>query len=249
MNVLDLFSGIGGFSLGLERAGMKTVAFCEIDKFCRKVLKKNFPGVPIFTDIRKLNGKAIKKSVGTIDVICGGFPCQDISAANAKAAGITGRRSGLWKEYKRLICEVQPRFAIMENVSALLSRGLDVVLGDLAEIGFDAEWHCIPASSVGLPHARERVWIVAYSQRLRLSPLFYEIKKELDNKSTKEKETIQPSACIDMGEIGKFHYPQYLRVVDGISKELALQGMKQIGNAVVPAIPEIIGKAIMQVRE
>ena len=158
MNVLDLFSGIGGFSLGLERAGMKTVAFCEVDKKCQAVLRKHWPNVPIFDDVSTLRGKDIEEK---IDVICGGFPCQDISLAG-KGAGLEGKRSGLWSEFKRLIEEIKPKYAIIENVSALRSRGLDQVLREISEIGYDAEWHCITASSVGAPHRRDRIWIVAY---------------------------------------------------------------------------------------
>jgi DNA (cytosine-5)-methyltransferase 1 len=159
MNVLDLFSGIGGFSLGLERAGFKTVAFCEVDKKCQAVLKKHWPDVPVFDDVSNLKGKDIEE---TIDVICGGFPCQDISLAG-KGAGLAGKRSGLWSEFHRLIKEIRPKYAIIENVSALRSRGLDQVLRALSEIGYDAEWHCITAASVGAPHRRDRIWIVAYS--------------------------------------------------------------------------------------
>ena len=158
MNVLDLFSGIGGFSLGLDRAGFKTVAFCEVDKKCQAVLKKHWPDVPIFDDVSNLRGEDIEE---TIDVICGGFPCQDISLAG-KGAGLEGERSGLWTEFHRLIKEIKPKYAIIENVSALRSRGLDQVLRSLAEIGYDAEWHCITAASVGAPHRRDRIWIVAY---------------------------------------------------------------------------------------
>jgi DNA (cytosine-5)-methyltransferase 1 len=202
--VLDLFSGIGGFSLGLERTGgFRTVAFCEIDPYCRQVLKRHWPEVPCYDDIRALtaarlaadgiggavadaesNGRTERRaqadalrdcahgewqrqpSGSGIDVVCGGFPCQDISTAG-KGAGITGERSGLWVEMCRVIGEVRPRYAIVENVAALLGRGLDQVLGDLAEIGYDAEWHCIPAAAVGAPHRRDRIWIVAYPQSQR----------------------------------------------------------------------------------
>ena len=160
MRVLDLFSGIGGFSLGLERAGMRTVAFCEIEPYCRAVLAKHWPGVPCFPDIRGIDSYELGR-LGGIDLICGGFPCQDISLAG-KGAGLAGERSGLWSEYARLIGLARPRYVVVENVSALLSRGLDSVLGDLAAIGYDAEWHCVPASYVGAPHRRDRVWIVAY---------------------------------------------------------------------------------------
>lgn len=158
MKHLDLFSGIGGFSLGLQRTGgFETVAFCDFDKKTHAVLNKNFPGVPIFDDVRTLKGE----DVGTIDIITGGFPCQDLSVAG-KGAGLAGERSGLWYEMHRLIKETQPRWVIAENVAVLRSRGLEEVLRSLAEIGYDAEWHCIPASAVGAPHRRDRIWIIAY---------------------------------------------------------------------------------------
>jgi DNA (cytosine-5)-methyltransferase 1 len=166
MNVLDLFSGIGGFSLGLEATGgFRTMAFCEIEPYCQAVLRKHWPSVPCHSDITKLDATPLR---GRADVICGGFPCQDISTAG-KGAGITGSRSGLWTEYARIIDEVRPRYVIVENVAALLSRGLGRVLGDLAALGYDAEWNCIPASAVGAPHRRDRVWIVAYTGRERSS--------------------------------------------------------------------------------
>ena len=164
LKLLDLFSGIGGFSLGLERTGgFETVAFCEIDKFCQKVLRKHWPHVRQYTDVTKLTAAQLTADGIAVDAICGGFPCQDISLAGGGAGMGEGTRSGLWSEYARLIGELRPRYVIVENVSALLGRGLDRVLGDLAQIGYDAEWHCIPASAVGAPHRRDRVWIVAHS--------------------------------------------------------------------------------------
>jgi DNA (cytosine-5)-methyltransferase 1 len=162
MRVLDLFSGIGGFSLGLERAGMRTVAFCEIDPFCRRVLAKHWPGIPIYEDVRALDAPTLQRDGIAVDIIAGGFPCQDISSAG-KRAGLAGPRSGLWREYARLIGEVRPRFAIVENVADLRARGLGEVLGDLAALGYDALWESIPASAVGAPHRRDRVWIVAHA--------------------------------------------------------------------------------------
>ncbi len=159
MKVLDLFSGIGGFSLGLERAGMETVAFCEISPVCRHLLAHHWPNVPCFDDVTTLTGE----QVGPVDVICGGFPCQDISFAG-KGAGLAGERSGLWREYARLVRELRPAFVVVENVAALLGRGLGDVLGDLASLGYDAWWDCIPASAVGAPHRRDRLWIVAYAR-------------------------------------------------------------------------------------
>lgn len=168
LRVLDLFSGIGGFSLGLERAtnegkinGFETVAFCEIKAYPRKVLAKYWPDVPCYDDVRTLTAERLAADGIAVDVICGGFPCQDISTAG-KGAGLAGERSGLWSEIARLVGELSPRFVIVENVSALLSRGLGDVLGDLAALRYDAEWHCIPASYVGAHHRRDRVWIVAF---------------------------------------------------------------------------------------
>ena len=162
MRVLDLFSGIGGFSLGLERAGMTTVAFCEVDPFCRAVLAQHWPGVPIYDDVRTLTADALRRDGIAVDVICGGFPCQDVSFAG-KRAGLEGARSGLWSEYARLIGELRPKFVVVENVPGLLSLGMGAVLGDLAALGYDAVWDCVPASAVGAPHRRDRVWIVAHA--------------------------------------------------------------------------------------
>jgi DNA (cytosine-5)-methyltransferase 1 len=162
LRVLDLFSGIGGVSLGLERTGgFETVAFCEIEEFPRRVLAKHWPGVPCYKDVRELNADQLRADGISVDVICGGFPCQDISTAG-NGAGLAGERSGLWSEIARLVGELRPGHVIVENVAALLGRGLGTVLGDLAALGYDAEWHCIPASAIGAPHRRDRIWIVAY---------------------------------------------------------------------------------------
>lgn len=161
MRVLDLFSGIGGFSLGLERAGMRTVAFCECEPYARAVLRKHWPDVPCYDDVRTLTADRLDRDGIGVDLICGGFPCQDISYAG-EGRGLAGERSGLWAHYARLIREVGPRYVIVENVAALLTRGLGDVLGELAEIGYDTEWHCIPAAAVGAPHRRDRIWIIAY---------------------------------------------------------------------------------------
>lgn len=160
LNVLDIFSGIGGFSIGLEAVGLQTIAFCEINPFCQKILKKHWPSVPIFSDITTVHKEDLK-TLPTIDVIAGGFPCQDISVAG-KGGGINAKRSGLWKEFARLINEIRPKYAIIENVANLRSKGLIAVLQDLWAIGYDAEWHCIPASAFGAPHRRDRIWIIAY---------------------------------------------------------------------------------------
>jgi DNA (cytosine-5)-methyltransferase 1 len=155
LRVLDLFSGIGGFSLGFERAGMQTVGFCEIDPYARAVLAKHWPGVPCHDDVKTLDIRS------GIDVVCGGFPCQDISVAG-RNAGIDGPRSGLWRDMLRIVETIRPQWVVIENVPALRARGLDQVLGALAALGYDAEWHCIPAAAIGAPHRRDRVWVVAY---------------------------------------------------------------------------------------
>ncbi len=171
LSVLSLFAGIGGFDLGLERTGgFKTVAFCEIDPFCRRVLAKHWPEVPCYDDVRTLTAERLAADGIAVDVICGGFPCQDISLAGSQA-GLDGRRSGLWSEIVRLSRDLRPRYILVENVANLLSGPSNRpgawfarVLGDLAEIGYDAEWNCIPASAVGAPHIRDRVWIIAQPQ-------------------------------------------------------------------------------------
>lgn len=315
MNVLDLFSGIGGFSLGLERAGMRTVAFCECEPYPRAVLAKHWPSVPCHDDVRTLTASRLAADGITVDVICGGFPCQDISVAG-KGAGLAGARSGLWREFFRLISELRPRFVIVENVSALLGRGLDQVLGDLASIGYDAEWHCIPASYVGAPHRRDRIWIVAYpcSTGGRADAAGYGLQAESTELQPQDRKACpddDSQVCRDVADAisnglqgkrdgwgieqaarhetrsspartsdadaahtdydaaprqrehgGEVHggseairpdsgrgfdwwaaEPDVGRVADGIPSRL--DRLKSLGNAVVPQIPEIIGRAIM----
>jgi DNA (cytosine-5)-methyltransferase 1 len=281
VNVLDLFSGIGGFSLGLERAGMRTVAFCEIDPFCQRVLAKHWPDVPVWGDIRTLTASSLADTIGMrklqseggeqnergrlgdcgVDLICGGFPCQDISVAG-KGAGIEGSRSGLWSEYARVIGEVRPRYVIVENVAALLGRGLDRVLGDLAALGFDAEWHCIPASAVGAPHRRDRVWIVAYSKRggfkergieklesVSVAPSREDVAdSDGEGLSLSGPESIGANGIIGGRLLATSNWwsaePDVGRVANGIPARV--DRLRSLGNAVVPQIPEIIGRAIME---
>jgi len=173
MKVLDLFSGIGMFSYGLEKTGLyETVAFCEWDKACQSVIQKHWPGVTCFEDIRfveyqrgcvfeTLDDLTFNKVFTVPDVITGGFPCQDITNSGIKS-GINGDRSRMWFHMLRLIKSIQPKGVIIENVSALRSRGVDVVLKGLHSVGYDAEWHCIPASHFGAVHKRDRMFILAY---------------------------------------------------------------------------------------
>ena len=156
MKIGSLFSGIGGLEMGLEWSGLgHTIWQCEMEPFAQTILRKHW-SVPIYEDVR-----TIDETVERPNVICGGFPCQDISGAGNKV-GIEGERSGLWKEMCRLIRLFRPELAIMENVSALTIRGLGTVLEDLAEVGYDSWWDCIPASALGAPHRRDRIFILAY---------------------------------------------------------------------------------------
>ena len=162
MNELHLFAGAGGGILGGQLLGHTTVCAVEIEKYPRQVLLQRqrdgvLPKFPIWDDVCTFDGKPWR---GTVDVICGGFPCQDISAAG-KGTGIGGKRSGLWKEYARIIGEVRPKFVFAENSPLLRGRGLDVVLQDLSELGYDARWCVLGAWHVGAPHKRNRMWVLA----------------------------------------------------------------------------------------
>jgi DNA (cytosine-5)-methyltransferase 1 len=158
----SLFAGIGGIDLGFERCGMECKWQVEINDYAQKVLAKHWPAVHRERDIRACSTRNLER----VDIIAGGFPCQDISYAGL-GAGLDGERSGLFFEAIRLVRELQPRAVVLENVAALLTRGLDRVLGTLAEIGYDAEWHCIPAAYVGAPHIRDRVFVLAYASGKR----------------------------------------------------------------------------------
>ena len=160
LRMLDTFAGIGGFSYAATKlvGGYRTTQFIEIDPFCQKILKKHFPFTPIHDDIRTFT--AIP---GQYDVICGGFPCQSISVAGNRAGITEESRSGIFYELMRVIRMVRPRFVVLENVAAILNNGLDIVLGELSQAGYDAEWSVISASSLGACHRRSRWWCVAYT--------------------------------------------------------------------------------------
>jgi DNA (cytosine-5)-methyltransferase 1 len=163
MNGLSLFSGIGGLDLGLERAGITVVGQVEIDPWCRRVLARHWPSVPQHDDVRTAADWWLNGERPHVDLVFGGFPCQDISNAGQRA-GIDGSRSGLWRYMAAVIRDLRPRYVVLENVSDLLVRGVGRVLGDLAEIGYDAEWDCVPAAAVGAHHLRDRWFAVAYPQ-------------------------------------------------------------------------------------
>ena len=284
LRVLDLFSGIGGFSLGLERTGgFKTVAFCEIDPFCRRVLAKHWPNVRQYEDVRELTADKLATDGIAVDVITGGFPCQDISTAGRQAGMAEGTRSGLWSEIARLAGELRPRFIIVENVANLLAGPSDKpggwfgrVLGDLAEIGYDAEWHSISASDLGACHKRERIWVVAHSGQIRggglqrqlgqLGPLGQrrahhaadcqftiadatsigqsgsrQHEKSISLAKTEHRQADQPADVL-----GWPTQPAIRRTNDGVSRGMDVARLSALGNAVVPQIPEIIGRAILE---
>lgn len=155
MRALDLFSGIGGFALAGESVGIETAAFCEIEPFAVGILKKRFPGVPVFSDVRELGAD----SIGGIDIVCGGFPCQDLSVAG-KRAGLAGERSGLWYEMLRIIAGVRPHYVLAENVRGACNLALPTVVSGLGEAGYSV-WPCVvPAAAFGAPHRRERLFVV-----------------------------------------------------------------------------------------
>lgn len=259
LKVLDLFSGIGGFSLGLERTGgFKTVAFCEIEEFPRRVLAKHWPGVPIHHDVRELRAE----HVAPIDVICGGFPCQDVSIAGDRA-GLDGERSGLWAEMRRCIGDLRPAYVVVENTTGLLDLGMSIVLGDLAALGYDAVWHCIPAAYAGAAHPRDRVWIVAHDSRQRRlfgtldhaeysRKVLSHINGQLAVSCRWQREQqphADPLTCFGARiPDGREERATYVGAAlcgksDGLPDHL--DALTALGNAVVPQIPEIIGRAIL----
>jgi len=268
VRVLDLFAGIGGFTLGLERAGFETVAFCEIDPYAQKVLKKNWPGVPIYDDVRTITAERLASDGVGVDVITGGFPCQDISVSGNRAGIQDGTRSGLWSECARLLGELRPQYAIFENVTNLLNgeRGawFKRVLWDISQIGYDAEWHCIPASELGAHHHRDRIWIIAYpsgqygrdngqlatdqAQRTQGATIPSAIRENVAYPNSAQRQRgslsirIQSQYANIIGASGWQAEPDVGRVANGISSRS--HRLKCLGNAVVPPIPELIGRAI-----
>lgn len=239
LRVLSLFAGIGGFDLGLERTGgFRTVAFCEIDPFCQRVLAKHWPGVPCYDDVKTLTGERLSADGIAVDCIVGGFPCQDISVAG-RGEGIDGERSGLWSEFARLIGDLRPSYIIVENSPALLSRGFGRVLSDLASLGYDVQWHCIPAAYAGAAHRRDRVWLIAHPNEVGGVSAQ---KRNLDWQILYQ--TQWPEIADAVGRCAWWApEPQLARVAHGLPNIVDRRGA--CGNAVVPQIPELIGRAIL----
>jgi len=247
LRVLDLFSGIGGFSLGLERTGgFETVAFCEIEEFPRKVLAKHWPKVPCYHDVRELTAAKLASNGIGVDVITGGFPCQDVSVAG-KLAGLEGERSGLWSECFRLVSEIRPQLALFENVTNLLSgpnskpgAWFSRILADLASIGYNVEWHDIPASFIGAWHRRGRVWILAYTDKISRQQGFaaQPILRQQDVQKQSERSFAEWPGRSNLPS------PYLCGIGDGVPDRT--HRLAALGNAVVPQIPELIGNAILE---
>jgi len=231
----SLFAGIGGIDLGFERCGMECKWQVEINDYAQKVLAKHWPAVHRERDIRECSARNLER----VDIIAGGFPCQDISYAGL-GAGLDGERSGLFFEAIRLVSELQPRAVVLENVAALLTRGLDRVLGTLAEIGYDAEWHCIPAAYVGAPHRRNRLFVIAYGGSVRMArlslkkiprlPAFSWLENVRRVKDLPERCNLYPSKLCGSG--------------DGVPSRV--DRLRGLGNAVVPQVAELVGRMVLQ---
>jgi len=235
MNELHLFSGAGGGILGGLLLGHTPVCAVEIEPYCRKVLLQRqrdgiLPWFPIWDDVRTFDGSPWR---GIADIVCGGFPCQDISSAG-HGAGLDGERSGLWAEFARVIREVQPPFAFVENSPMLTLRGIERVIGDLAAMGYDAEWGTLSACGCGAPHTRERLWILGYSVQRGCSS------KSIQQNGAILRERAETFAGISLrtlDNIGRDWWkiePKLGRVVDGVAG--AMDRIAAIGNGQVPAV-------------
>lgn len=203
----------------------------EIDPYCQRVLHKHWPEVPKHDDIRTFEPTAV-------DVVCGGFPCQDVSSSG-KRAGLDGERSGLFYEFSRIIRTIRPRFVVMENVAGLIVRGMPRVCGELAKIGYGAEWHCIPAADFGLPQGRDRVWIVAYADGWRC-----EASEERDSTGAFFVSRPDDDGLVEAQRRARDVAPGVCRVADRVPS--GMDRVRCCGNAVVPQVAEWIGRRLME---
>ena len=248
LTVGSMFSGIGGFDLGLERAGFTIKWQVEIDPYCSQVLAKHWPHITRYGDITTIDWATVPR----VDLLCGGFPCQDLSFAG-KRAGINGARSGLWSEYVRAIVQLRPRYVLVENVPGLLSNPyMGRVLGDLAACGYDAEWDCLPAASFKLPHIRDRVWLFAYpaSERWNIlddsAPSIFQ-RECLSNFKQPEYRWKRKAGGHSLESVGWMVEPAIPGSHDGIPTELDKAMIHGLGNAIVPQIVEALGRMIVAV--
>jgi DNA (cytosine-5)-methyltransferase 1 len=241
LTVGSLFSGIGGFDLGLERAGMKVIWQSEIDTFASRVLKKHWPDVPNLGDITKVDWSKVERP----DVICGGYPCQPFSTAGKRGGANDARH--LWPAMHNAIRVLRPRYALMENVRGHLSLGFGRVLGDLAEVGYDAEWQVIPAAAVGAPHKRDRVFIVAYPNDTRnRTP-----ERRIDDNGATQIKKRQIFSQFELGRHSTNDFGQWWeiepsvgRVANGISNRV--DRLTGLGNAIVPQVAELVGALVVE---
>jgi DNA (cytosine-5)-methyltransferase 1 len=272
---ISLFSGIGGFDLGFERAGMECVAQVEIDEFCGKVLKKHWPDVPLWKDVRDVG----KHNLPAAELICGGFPCQPFSNAGKRRGAEDDRY--LWPEMLRVVSELKPTWFVGENVAGIINLALDTVLSDLESEGYTCETFVIPACAVNAPHRRDRVWIVAYSNSSRHVHGQSEINPTETRQQTLSKPIAggpdisntnshglpvttrrqQRSVSEEKGALSRGEFsrgsaeekqgnwwnvePELGRVAHGIPDRV--DRLKSLGNAVVPQVVEVLGKAIMEI--
>jgi len=246
MKMLDLFSGIGGFSLAASWSGIETVAFCEKDKFCRQVLKKHWPDVPAFYDARRVNGEKINKRYGPIDIIAGGPPCQPASNAGKRKGNQDDR--WLWKDAFRIVREIKPAWCIFENVYGLLTldEGLafENLLLELESIGYETQAFIIPACAVNAPHRRDRVWIVANNYRQRLQRPSHEKQRGLQ--SSFEKYAWSPvNGIFTEKKTGREIKPMLGRDIPRLSRRV--DRIKGLGNSIVPAVAYQLLKTITEV--
>lgn len=264
MRIGSLFSGIGGLELGLEWAGVgDTVWQVEADDWCNEVLAKHWPNVDRYGDVRDVTGchditrdldddcRCPCTILAPVDVLCVGFPCQDVS--DSQGAGLAGHRSGLWFEMLRLVRELRPRFVVVENVAALSTRGLDVVLGGLAASGYDAIWFPLRAASVGAPHGRGRVFVVAYANGDGFEPVAApRIHVRGARRDHFDRCSAFPPGPRD-GEGAWATYrssggpePAICRGVDGFPSRLDRRRLAALGNAVVPQVAEVVGRVVIE---
>jgi DNA (cytosine-5)-methyltransferase 1 len=262
IRTLDLFSGIGGFALGLERTGgFHTAAFCEIDPFARRVLAKHWPQVRRYHDVTAISADRLAADGIAIDAICGGFPCQDISVAG-KGIGLDGSRSGLWREFARLIGEIRPAWVIAENVPALRNRGADRVFADLEALGYAWWAGVVGAVHVGAPHQRNRVWIIAHAKHggcegrnahgegpsaaLSCGADAHANSARLEIRQSGNASGARQGGWPDFSGMEWWATePAVGRVAHGVPDRV--DRLRCLGNAVVPVIPELLGRTILSV--
>lgn len=254
----SLFAGVGGLDLGFERAGMVCKWQVEIDDYATQVLERHWPNVRRWKDIRIFppDTDGVALASWQVDLICGGFPCQDISYAG-RGAGIEGERSGLFGEAMRVVSVLAPRYVVLENVAALLTRGMGIVLGTLASLGYNSEWHCIPAASFGAPHIRDRVFILANAKRVRIqqrgtgdggSTDVEQLRRSNSNDGRPpmhNRPTFPTSIITTQPQISDFWSvePRVGRVAHGIPKRM--DRLRCLGNAVLPQVAEFIARSIV----